>query len=90
MTARRCLDCPNLISHGSRCRSCERRHTLGWAWPIRRAAWLLLHPNCAVCGAKATEVDHVVRRADGGGDHGNLQSLCRTCHRATTTAEARR
>jgi 5-methylcytosine-specific restriction endonuclease McrA len=90
MSARRCLDCPNLISRGSRCPFCEYRHNLGWAWSATRSAWLRAHPDCAVCGARATEVDHVVPRSLGGRDRDNLQSLCQACHRAKTTAEARR
>jgi len=38
----------------------------------------------------ATEVDHVVRVADGGSDRlSNLQSLCRPCHEAKTKDENR-
>jgi 5-methylcytosine-specific restriction endonuclease McrA len=90
VSARPCLDCPAVIRRGSRCRACERRHRLGWSWSARRAAWLASHPWCAVCGAEATEVDHVLPRAWGGGDEGNLQSLCRVCHRAKTAEQLRR
>jgi 5-methylcytosine-specific restriction protein A len=39
----------------------------------------------------ATEVDHVVNKADGGTDDDtNLQAICRDCHRAKTAEEARR
>lgn len=37
----------------------------------------------------ATEVDHIVARADGGShDPANLEAICRTCHRAKTAREA--
>ncbi|MHB8397811.1 MAG: HNH endonuclease [Candidatus Limnocylindrales bacterium] len=89
MTTRSCLDCGALIRRGSRCPTCERAHRLGWGWSATRAAWLTGHPCCAVCGAAATEVDHVVPRAWGGGDERNLQSLCRACHRAKTARQRR-
>lgn len=41
--------------------------------------------RCQLCGATATEVDHIVR----GVEHdGNLRALCRACHRVKTQAEA--
>jgi 5-methylcytosine-specific restriction endonuclease McrA len=89
MTARSCLGCGTLVRKGSRCPDCQRRHQLGWAWSARRDVWLAYHPECASCGATATEVDHVVPRAAGGGGEGNLQSLCRACHVAKTTRERR-
>jgi 5-methylcytosine-specific restriction endonuclease McrA len=39
------------------------------------------------CGAPATEVDHRLRRIDGGRIEGNLQSLCHDCHAAKTSDE---
>ena len=41
------------------------------------------------CGAGRLECDHVRPLADGGDpyDMDNLQSLCRTCHRAKTAGE---
>ena len=89
MSARRCLDCPTLIRRESRCADCERRHRLGWVWSATRDAWLAAHPGCALCGAPATEVDHIVPRAWGGGHTGNLQSLCQRCHRAKTAGQRR-
>ena len=40
----------------------------------------------------AKDVDHKVRKADGGTDdqESNLQSLCRPCHKAKTAAEGGR
>jgi 5-methylcytosine-specific restriction enzyme A len=89
MTARSCLDCGGLVSNGSRCRACSRQHKLGWAWSNRRTSWLAAHPECAACGATATEVDHIVPRSRDGGEDGNLQSLCHGCHVAKTTRERR-
>jgi 5-methylcytosine-specific restriction endonuclease McrA len=38
---------------------------------------------CQLCGAPATEVDHVVRVADGGSDHpDNLRAICGRCQRS--------
>jgi len=36
---------------------------------------------CAMCGAGADEVDHIVPLGRGGNDDAaNLRSLCRACH----------
>lgn len=46
--------------------------------------------SCAAIGLirQATEVDHIVRKKDGGTDNdNNLQSLCSTCHKDKTRAE---
>lgn len=46
--------------------------------------------NAGLCGAPATDVDHVIPRAAGGTDHpANLQSLCRRHHLAKTGREGR-
>ena len=51
---------------------------------------------CQVCVAAghatvATEVDHIVPKAEGGTDEEtNLQSICRCCHAVKTKEEARR
>lgn len=45
---------------------------------------------CQVCGAEATEVDHVLpvrSHPERRFDLGNLQSLCHACHRAKTNHE---
>lgn len=49
-----------------------------------------MEPTCRVCGARATDVDHVVPKRAGGPDaHSNLQSLCHSCHsRKTATRSA--
>jgi len=59
----------------------------------------ILARDCGLCQpcqhagrlTTATEVDHVVPKAEGGGEgDGNLQSICRPCHKAKTAAEASR
>lgn len=51
---------------------------------------------CQVCRqagrvTPATQVDHVVPKAEGGtDDEGNLQAICPACHRAKTGREAGR
>ena len=58
----------------------------GYAWQKLRAEILKRSPACA-CGARATVVDHIVAKRDGGTDHpSNLRSLCRTCHNSKTAA----
>jgi 5-methylcytosine-specific restriction protein A len=43
-----------------------------------------------VCGAPATDVDHVISRAAGGSDDpANLQSLCAHHHHVKTGRDAR-
>ena len=56
----------------------------GWAAAadgcLRRARF-----RCQLCGAKATDADHIVPRAAGGTDDpDNLQALCHRCHLAKT------
>lgn len=52
----------------------------GLCCPCRRAARVTI----------GREVDHVVPKARGGtDDDGNLQTICRACHKAKTAAEAR-
>jgi 5-methylcytosine-specific restriction protein A len=61
-------------------------------WKAARERHLRANPTCTVCGARATIVDHVVNRAEGGPglDPRNLQSLCDVHHRQKTTAEGHR
>lgn len=57
----------------------------GYAWQRLRLAHLLAEPMCRECGAKATDVDHIVPRRQGGTDAApNLQSLCHSCHSRKT------
>jgi 5-methylcytosine-specific restriction endonuclease McrA len=59
-------------------------------WRGRRAIWLTEHPDCAICGAKATVADHIVPLAEGGAFGGALQSLCKEHSRRKTLAESHR
>ena len=51
------------------------------------------HPWCRHClnaglHTRSTQVDHIVRLADGGINHpDNYQALCDKCHKAKTAAE---
>ena len=59
-------------------------------WQITRAQALARDGRkCVLCGAEATEVDHIVEIQDGGPefDLANLRSLCHACHVAKTNAQ---
>jgi len=44
-----------------------------------------MYPDCHDCGARATDVHHVVAKRNGGMDtHDNLRSLCHACHSRRT------
>ena len=64
------------------------RRPAAW-WRVRRVV-LRSSPRCVVCGAPATEADHIVPVADGGAMLAldNLQALCQRCHAEKTAAEA--
>jgi len=51
-------------------------------WRRFRLYYLRRNPRCAHCLGPATEIDHIVRLADGGErlDEANLQPLCKRCH----------
>lgn len=66
-------------------------------WRFIRFAYLKQHPLCVDCLAKgrtepATDVDHIIAKAKGGGDEwANLRALCHACHsRKTATVDRRR
>lgn len=62
----------------------------GVAWQKLRREHLLIQPLCASCGARATDVDHIKRKVEGGTDRpANLQSLCHGCHSRKTSYETR-
>jgi 5-methylcytosine-specific restriction endonuclease McrA len=48
-------------------------------------------PTCRIFGAPATDVDHIIAVADGGGmyDRANLRPLCRKHHKKHTAAQNR-
>ena len=59
----------------------------GPAWRQLRAQVLAEEPRCQLCGASATDVDHITPKARGGGDErSNLRALCRRCHMQETGA----
>jgi 5-methylcytosine-specific restriction protein A len=96
-----CLDCGDLIPRGGiRCPECASakdarrgsRHARGYGgdWTRIRAAHLEAEPWCRECGAEATDVDHIVPRAEGGtDDDANLQSLCHRHHSRKTAIQNR-
>ena len=63
----------------------------GAKWRALRARYLKLHPMCewAGCAELATDVDHIVPKAQGGPDAWeNLQALCHSHHsRKTVTSD---
>jgi 5-methylcytosine-specific restriction protein A len=65
-------------------------HSNGFPTAFRRR-YLAAHPECARCGAPATDVDHFTPRAEGGTDDpSNAQALCQPCHQAKTRTEIER
>jgi 5-methylcytosine-specific restriction protein A len=92
--------CPNK-TRGSKCKahgggSWEGRHDrhaagYGYDWTKRRNAHIKANPYCVLCGAKATDVDHVLNKARGGTDEAsNLRSLCKRCHHRKTARDSNR
>lgn len=66
---------------------------LGADWRKLRAEHLKRHPWCRLCGAQATDVDHIVPRRiapERRLDPTNLQSLCKSCHSGAKQREERR
>jgi 5-methylcytosine-specific restriction endonuclease McrA len=62
----------------------------GWE-RLRRAVLNRDGGRCQLCGEPATDVDHVVSRADRGGeDMANLRALCAPCHRKRSAAQGGR
>lgn len=60
----------------------------GAKWRKLRAWILSGEPLCRVCGAPATDVDHITPKARGGTDDvDNLQPLCHECHSRKTALE---
>lgn len=73
----------------------DRKRTRGRAWMKTRAYVLAQQPLCAECDRNgrttaAEEVDHILPLSQGGTDEiGNLQGLCKPCHKAKTARESR-
>lgn len=93
--------CPSRAAYRGRCsqhvvlhereRGSSAQRGYSGEWRRIRAAYLSEHPYCVSCGQLATEVDHVVPRAQGGGDEWeNLRGLCKACHSRRTMAEMAR
>lgn len=67
-----------------------------WVWARIQKRYLRTHPRCEMgawgCLGRATVVDHIIDRVDGGGDaDDNLRALCHPCHeRHTQETKARR
>lgn len=54
-------------------------------WELRKG---LKGAKCAICGADATRVDHIIPVANGGSDHpDNIQYLCKACDKEKTRKE---
>jgi len=67
------------------CRPNANARGYGREWQRLRLMVLRREPLCRHCGAPATDVDHIHRRALGGPDNmANLQALCHACHSRKT------
>ncbi len=74
---RRCIVCRAPIDRGSYCAADARGSTRAWR-TVREAVLARDGHRCVVCGAPATEVDHLVTVSAGGGDEpANLRAVCR-------------
>ena len=77
-------------------RESSSKRGYGAKWRKLRSAFLARHLKCVgwpagrQCWAAATEVDHIVPKALGGGNEmANLQGLCKRCHSRKTMSEMR-
>jgi len=79
-----CLVCGRL-SPGSYCPAHTRRNGSTRQWRKLRARVLMRDGHrCQLCGAPATDVDHVLPVSEGGPDDPrNLRALCASCNRST-------
>lgn len=60
----------------------------GAAWRRIRDEHLAQEPFCVECGRAGSHVDHILPRRQGGtDDHGNLQTLCSSCHSHKTASQ---
>ncbi len=89
--------CPLLAIYKGRCLQHQRpaferpkasatRRGYGSEWQRTRRGYLAEHPICEQCGLEAaTEVHHIIPKAQGGGDdEDNLLAMCERCHRTIT------
>jgi 5-methylcytosine-specific restriction endonuclease McrA len=82
------LEIRDLAGHVDRHRPNASERGYGAAWQRIRAAHLAIEPDCRSCGEPATDVDHIVRKRDGGSDDDdNLRSLCHACHSRRTSLD---
>ncbi len=72
----------------TRPRSAATKRTSTYAWRKRRAMILARdRRRCRYCGAKATEVDHIIPVTRGGTDHpDNLAASCWDCNHGGNVA----
>ncbi|MBO0767386.1 MAG: HNH endonuclease [Solirubrobacterales bacterium] len=77
-----CLKCGQLTDSGSYCRAHRPRQRQAQRWKKVRAQVLARDGyRCKICGAPATEVDHIQAVQDNGPDHpDNAQPLCHRHH----------
>jgi 5-methylcytosine-specific restriction protein A len=60
-------------------------------WPVIRKRVLAEEPRCRLCGASASDVDHIQPVSRGGThERSNLRSLCGPCHRRRTARQTHR
>ena len=98
--ARRCVECARALPsrRSPYCgRRCQWRFRGRYFWDAART--FVIHRDrfrCQHCGVRHyvrdLEVDHVIEIAAGGAplDYANLQTVCRSCHRAKTLPFLRR
>ena len=90
MPIKRCGKCGKLSRSVCACYSTTARG-YGGRWPAIRAKVLALQPECQVCGATATQVDHIWPKVAGGTDDSwNLRALCGPCHWRKTAQDRKR
>lgn len=93
------VGCPNLTEAG-KCKGCRTQaeakrgsaaeRGYGARWRRTKARQLRVHPLCADCNARATDVHHLDGlgpKGPRGHDPSNLLSLCHSCHSKRTAAE---
>lgn len=89
-------DCGNLTRNKGKCDACRRKYDkkrgnpgqrgYGYQWRKIRGEFLLENPLCVVCGAPATEVDHI----DGNprnNDPSNWRQMCKSDHSRRTARD---
>jgi len=81
MALRPCTVCGR-ATKGSRCPAHRPRNGSTRSWRQLRAGVLFRDTyTCVLCGAGASEVDHITPLAYGGSDEpSNLRALCAACH----------